>query len=390
MKPFAPVAALAAVLLVAGCVSTPSPTGTRVSDRGVVLPAQIRGNALIIAAKGPHGSPYHFLVDTGSSRTLVSPELAQALAAKGPPPHPGQVEVRSADGSTTLLPAAILGRLNLGGARFDYVPVLVYDCSTLSEELGEHIDGILGFSLFRDTVLTLDYPHARVVITAPRPEPLTQASAVLAMNPSSNIPIVTLRIADRQIYAIIDSGKDVPLSLNRMVARQSDFAFGPVEGTLVHDLRGDRQQRIGRLAVDLYIGQYVVPRPIAELTEDLSTIGGGILRFFSVTFDQPQGEVRFYRNAADPIAIPSERGTGLGFSRTPAYWRVVGIVPGSPAEKSGVALGDLVTRIDGEPVAQWDKPRYDALQANAGQVQLTFLAGTRQFDKTVLITDLIP
>ncbi|HZZ58884.1 MAG TPA: aspartyl protease family protein [Opitutaceae bacterium] len=394
MRLAVPVAAVAALALLGGCASNTSPTapptGTRISERGVVLPAEIRGDALVVAAKGAHGALYHFLVDTGSSRTLVSPDLAQALAAKGPPPHPAQVEVRAADGTTTLLPAAVLGRLSLGGARFEYVPALVYDCSTLSDELGERIDGVLGFSLFRDTVLTLDYPHSRVLITGPRPEPVDGSSAVLPTNPGSNIPVVTLKIAGRPIYAIIDSGKDVPLSLNRVVARRSDFAFGPIPGTMVHDLRGDRQQRIGRLAVDLTIGQYVVPRPIAELTEDLSTIGGGILRFFSVTFDQPNGEVRFYRNAADPIAIPAERGTGLGFSRTPAYWRVVGVMPGSPAEKMGISPGDLVTKINGEPVAQWDKPRYDALQAGAAQVRLSFLAGTSQYEKTVPIVELVP
>ncbi|HEY3755172.1 MAG TPA: aspartyl protease family protein [Opitutaceae bacterium] len=386
---------IAAVVATAGCVSpssrTGTPSGTRISDNGVVLPAQIRGDAMIIATKGPHGAVYHFLVDTGSSRTLVSPEVAKALPAKGPPPDPGQIEVRAADGTTTLLPASMLGRLSLGGARFDAVPVLIYDCSTLSDELGEKIDGVLGFSLFKDAVLTLDYPRARVLITPPRPPDHSNSSAVFEMSPGNNIPVIVLQMADRKIYAIVDSGKDVPLSLNRMVARQSDYAYGPVSGTMVHDLRGDRRQRIGRLAVDLYIGDYTVPHPIAELTEDyLSTIGGGILKFFAVTFDQPNGEVCFNRSARASISIPSERGTGLGFIHSPAYWRVAGVMPGSPAESASVKVGDLVTQINGEPVEAWGRSRYDALLASATEVRLTFLAGTRQFERTVPVVSLVP
>jgi C-terminal processing protease CtpA/Prc len=126
-------------------------------------------------------------------------------------------------------------------------------------------------------------------------------------------------------------------------------------------------------------------QPITELNDELSALGGGILRYFTVTFDQKRGQVTFYRKSTDPVTMGGLSGTGLSFSKTPAYWRVVGVVPGSPADAAGVEIGDLVTRIDGEPVSRWDFHRYEDLIANASDVVFTFLNGTRESDKPMAV-----
>src|SRR5208282_4586027 len=106
----------------------------------------------------------HFLIDTGSSLTLVTPDLARRYGeADEHPVRTAPVRVRSSDGTTTLLPRTRLNRLDLGTARFGHVPALIYDCAPLSSQLGIKIDGVLGFSLFRQSLLTLDYPNRRVI-----------------------------------------------------------------------------------------------------------------------------------------------------------------------------------------------------------------------------------
>ena len=163
-----------AALLLAGCatgVPRPAPAlTTRIGTAPVILPAEMYGNILVVEAKWDRYGPYHFLIDTGSSVTLVTPELAARYGmtadfiAKGAP-----VRVRSADGNTTLLTRTLLDRLDLGGARYGHVPALIYDCSPISSQLGVKVDGVLGFSLFRDTLLTLDYPRNCVVLQAVAP-----------------------------------------------------------------------------------------------------------------------------------------------------------------------------------------------------------------------------
>ncbi len=147
---------------------------------------------------------------------------------------------------------------------------------------------------------------------------------------------------------------------------------------------------IGRLAETVYLGDYAVPRPVVEVSDDLSALGGGILKYFTITFDQGHDRVTFYRNATDPIAVPGRRGTGLSFRNTPAYWRVVGVIPGSPADGAEVEPGDLVTKINGEAAANWDIARFERLTSNAESVVFTFLYGPHEADKRLRIVDLVP
>jgi S1-C subfamily serine protease len=80
----------------------------------------------------------------------------------------------------------------------------------------------------------------------------------------------------------------------------------------------------------------------------------------------------------------------VSFSKTPAYWRVAGVVPKSSAETAGVQQGDLVIRITGEPVVRWDLRRYEQLVANASEITFTFLDGTAETERTVNVFELVP
>src|ERR1019366_3210599 len=100
-----------------------------------------------------------------------------------------------------------------------------------------------------------------------------------------------------------------------------------------------------------------------------------------VTFDQLHNRVTFQRDTHDPILAPSHRSAGVSFNKTPAYWRITGVVPGSPASAAGVQPGDLVTRINGEPISKWNLTRYEQLVAIADDVTFTFLNGTVEMEK---------
>jgi hypothetical protein len=387
----------AAALWLGGCSALPSafhrapprPGRTTLGSPLVVVPAQTLANYLIVEARWDRNGPYHFLVDTGSSITLVTPALAKRYpSATAPSPTAPRVRVRSADGGIAELTASTLRHLELGDARFDEVPVLVYDCAPLSAHLGVKIDGVLGFPLFRETLLTLDYPRSRVVL-----QPLTTAALLpgttIPLDDANKTPLIHLRLGDRSFVALIDSGSDAPLSLNP-VGLEPRFASGPRPGATVGTLTGDRPQQVGRLAETLTIAGFVIPRPIVDLTDELSTVGGGVLRNFAVTFDQSRDRVTFQRDTHDPILSPSQRSAGLSFNKTPAYWRIAGVVPESPAGAAGVQLGDLVTRINGEPIAKWDLTRYEQLIATADDITFTFLNGTVETEKRLHVFELVP
>ena len=387
--------ALAALagLLASGCLgsghSAPKPGLTYVGSRPVTLPCSVLDNVPIVESKWDKFGPYHFVIDTGSSVTLVSPELAKRyLSESSPTPSLPQVRVRSSTGGTALLSPVTLKSIHLGKARFEYVPALVYDCADLTDQFGVKIDGILGFPLFQSAVLTIDYPHERIVLRSRIPDDGIPGEAIVFDN-TEKTPLVAIRLGDREFLALIDTGSSAALAINP-AGLSPTFSFGPVPGPLIGTLTGDHPTREGRLSDVIRLGSFDIPSPVVDLTDELSSLGGGLLRNFVVTFDREHDQVFFERDASEPLSIPSVRGTGLSFRKTPAYWKVAGVVPGSPADKAGVRVGDLVSRINGEPVDNWDLPRFERLRTSTGTIAFTFIDGTQETVKSVAIVDIVP
>jgi|UniRef100_UPI00404A7523 hypothetical protein len=381
------------LLLAGGCKSlqreAPRPGRTSISSPLVVLPAETIGNYLIVEGKWDRHGPYHFLVDTGSSVTHVSPELAERYRSKNiPPAGIRPVMVKSAAGDIIKLPEITLSLIKLGDARFEDVPVLIYDCTPLSDHLGIKIDGILGFPLFRDTLMTLDYPQSRIIISPYNPAALVPGRTI-AFNNDHRTPQIPLDLGQVQIDALIDSGSDAALNLNPQ-GLTLDYAVKPRPAVIMGTLSGDHLQYAARLQDSLSIGDYVVRQPLVYLTDGFTSLGGDVLRHFSLTFDQERNRVTIYRESRDPIYIPAKRSTGLTFSKTPAYWRVAGVVPDTPASVSGVQAADLVSRINGEPITQWNLGRYEQLIREASEITYTFLSGTTESSRTLQVIALVP
>jgi hypothetical protein len=383
----------AALLLLPGCLSVhrqaPMPGLTYVGSKAVTLPCRLLGNILVVETKWDKFGPYHFVIDTGSSVTLVSPELALRYGDPNEPaPDVPRVRVRSSGGGTRLLDAVTLTKIQLGHARFEYVPALVFDCDDLSALFGVHIDGILGFPLFRNAVLTLDYPHGQIVLRSDIPEEGLPGETIL-FNNEDKTPLIPIRLGDREFAALIDSGSTAAIAVNP-AGLSPKFSFGPVEGPVVNTLTGDEPSSVGRLADVVRMGSFDIGQPVAEVTDELSSLGGGILRHFTVTLDQRDNEVFFLHDPGDSLSMPALRGTGLSFRKTPGYWKVVGVVPASPAGEIGVRPGDLVSRINGEPVGAWDIVRYEHLVDTSGWIDFTFIDGTHESLTRLRVVDIVP
>jgi len=390
-------AAALALALLSGCASAGGRRGafTMLQTKPASLPARVLSNFFLVEAKQVDGKSYRFMIDTGSSATLVSPRVAAALRQKPKKGQPaGTVTIHSADGRDVALEAVTLRQLQLGDAGFEQVPVAIYDFTDLSDHLGLTIDGILGFPLFRDKLLTLDYPGARlglepsplIVPSVVRPAPRT---STLTFDNDQTTPLIPVQMGNESFFVLIDTGNDGGLSLNP-AGLHPQFASGPRPGKLAASLAGDRTELVGRLSQNVLVGSHVIVQPVVNLTDQLSSLGGELLRHFILTFDQHHHRLTLVRDADGPVEMPARHDTGLSFRRYPAYWRVLAIVPGTPAAESTVQAGDLCVRVNGEPVAKWDIERYMALLRTAAKVTYTFIVGPKEQDVEVPVFNLVP
>lgn len=358
-----------------GCVSPggPKPGRTKMDSRLIEIPAEVVGHLLVVELTWDRHGPWRFLIDTGSSITLVDPAFAARYGIGAASHALPRVRVRDAAGDYAHLEAVTLSRIEMKDARFERVQALVYDCAELSAHLGRPIHGIIGFPLFRQTILTIDYPRSRLILTRAKQPPLLPGSPI-AFETDGPLPLIPIEVAGQNLLALIDTGSDGPLNLNP-VGLELAFAAEPRPGANVATLAGQRVQQVGRLDGTLRIGHYTLPDPVVDLTDALSSLGGEVLHHFTLTFDQLRRTVIFHRDTPAPVPSPTRRSLGLSFTRTPAYWRVVGVMPDSPALAARLAPGDLVTRINDEPVSRWPLERFLREVNQADSLTLTLLEG---------------
>lgn len=387
---------LLALCFSSGCALLPrrdAPERTVVITQPAEVPARILANFFIVESRQDDGQVRRFLIDTGSSATLVSPEFAAALKVKEKGTTRRLTRVRGAHGAEAELEAVTLRKLWLGEVLVERVPALVYGFTELSHHLGLQVDGVIGFPIFRDLLLTMDYPRSRLVL-APLPAQPTavrasERASTLAFNADSGTPLIPVQLGAESFIVLIDTGSYGSLNLNP-AGLHPRFVSGPRPGKIVSGLGSDRQQMVGRLAQDLFIGAHVVEQPVADLTDQLSALGGELLRHYSLTFDQRRRHVTFLRETPGPVVMEARRDTGLSFDRSPAYWRVLGLVPETPVTRTRLQPGDLCVRINGEPVDKWDYERYAALLRSAPKITYTFLSGATESDYELPVVELVP
>jgi predicted aspartyl protease len=85
--------------------------------------------------------PFQFAIDTGTSTTAITPELAKELGIVSSP-----IGAATTGGAHVDVTAGVLQSFQVGGARIDNLAVIVADFfAMLSSALGAKLDGIVGY-----------------------------------------------------------------------------------------------------------------------------------------------------------------------------------------------------------------------------------------------------
>lgn len=354
----------------------------------IELPMLFVGGLVVIETQAEDG-PWRFLIDTGSSTCLVSPEYAIRHLKKPVTPNAPKVWLRDASGRAAAAESVLLDRIDFGPANFQNVRALVFDCREISNHLGMEIHGVLGFSLFSNARLTLDYPNRKVIMSALQDKtPLR--GCVLPVTSHNDVPLIQISLDNRSIVALIDTGNDGSVNLDP-AGLDLNFASPPRRGTLVGTLYGDHEQFAARLAHTIYLGDHRIVNPIVDLSGTLTSLGGELLQEFEITFDQSRNLVAFYRPSHDMLLFtPPKLSAGVSFEKSLAYWKITAVAPDSPAHTVGLVPGDLVIRINHEPVENWDLARYRQLVDAGGFIDFTTIIGRNEIEHPVKVFTLVP
>jgi len=230
--------------------------------------------------------PYRFVIDTGTGTdAFVSPELADELKLTT------AAEVVVTDPSKQggeRVPVVLLESLELAGVKFYWVKAVRH---VVTGEAGS-CQGMLGFALFHDLLLTLDFPNRRVVLGDGALTPDGEKT-VLPFRMVDGVPVTRLHVNGESVEAQLDSGGG-GLTLPEELAARQKWEIPPVVFATGQTLTTRFDIKAARLATDVKVGKYTFTRPVVEIHPafPLVNFGSPPMQRFAITFDQKSLLVR--------------------------------------------------------------------------------------------------
>ncbi len=192
-------------------------------------------------------------------------------------------------------------------ARNQEVQMVIDEDFQISHMLGVPVHGLIGYNLFKDYVVRIDYQEERITFT--RPEHFKyrdrRSDIILPLHFDGNKPfirtgIVTDDKTEVPVKLLVDTGASDALWLSEKSDERISLPRNHVQTFLGRGLGGDLYGIKGRIDA-VWVGPLVLPSPIVSFPEDSlvdmlissndrnGTLGAEILRRFVVTID--------YRNA---------------------------------------------------------------------------------------------
>ena len=290
----------------------------------IEIPITIASTQILVDDVFVNGQgPFRFMLDTGG---MGGGRVDNSLAKKLELEVTGAVQGSDGTGRPgRQMSMHQLSSIEFAGMKFEDVRVLSRDYNTRGAPVRGLIDGILGFGLFKDVLVTIDYSNRKLIVEkGSLPEP--DGKTVLSTN-QNNVPGIELSIAGNKHSAHLDTGSMGWISVSDEVADTLKFVDEPVTIGQARTVTGSFDIKRGKLDGNVTIGSNTIHQPFIVIGIPLRTvnIGGFILRDFVVTYDQANQRIRLLpaqkvrlENAPEssrlpmqPVSVPMNTEHGL-------------------------------------------------------------------------------
>jgi hypothetical protein len=317
------------------------------------------GVPLLMTAAIDGAGPYRFMLDTGASRSVVSPRL---VAEVGLTPAPSGAVVLGAEGAAVDAAGSVrLERLTLGELEIPAVDALVMDLSPLERTLGERVDGIVSGGEFRGATLVIDFAAGQAWITRGR----IRGGARLR---DDRLARVRADVAGRDLDVVIDSGSSGAWMLPASGLPLVEMGYA---SRRVATAGGSPARRRLELGGSVRMAGAVFERPMVEDTAGLPRVGWHGLRGCRVWIDGRSGRVLVERW----VEVADGPGWGIGarLERAGDVWEVRGVEPGWPAAAAGLSDGERVLSVEGKRAGELDGAGLATLMQERDRLRLEVL-----------------
>src|SRR2546423_6297153 len=257
-----------------------------------VAPMKMRGLMPVVQVKLNGQGPFVFTIDTGAGMQAdIDTSVAERLklqpsgrAINGDPSGENDREVET----------ATINSIAFSGAEFRNVTAVVRP-QRITKDYPD-VDGILGFALFSDYLLTLDYKSMQVRL-ARGALPAANGANILDFEIENRIPVIEVAIGKLRVRAHIDSGNFVAgFILPQEIVDQLQLLSPPVTVGRARSVSNQIELKQTQLRDTIHIGRFDYPQATITFPALSDTnVGLKILREFSITFDQKNRRMKLER-----------------------------------------------------------------------------------------------
>jgi hypothetical protein len=335
-------------------------------DKSITIEFKSASNLIIIPVTINESDTLNFILDTGVRFPIIT-ELPFVNKLNLNYLMPVQIQGLGEGHELTAYRSAN-NSIKLDGltAWNQEVQMIIDENFQISHMLGLPVHGLIGFNLFKDYIVKIDYSSEK--LTLYRPEHYKyrdrKKDIILPLHFDGNKPfvrtsIVTEELQEVPVKLLVDTGASDALWLSEKSDERIDIPQNHIETFLGRGLSGDLYGTKGRID-GLWVGPLVLPKPIvafpnSELIDQLissndrnGTIGAEILRRFLVTID--------YRNSRMTLR-PTYR-VREDFNYNMSGMEVINPMPGlpiftitdirenSPAYYAGLQVNDQILSLN--------------------------------------------
>lgn len=348
--------------------------GFTISDgrKKIQIPIEIQNNLIVVPVILNDVLPLKFIIDTGVRTAILTQKTFSDILQL---PYSRKYSV-AGPGGEKLIDAYVTNNVSmrLPGVEGTGHALLVLeeDYLELRNYLGTDVHGILGYELFSRFIVEINYEKSIMTLSLPEKFHRKRGFTEIPMVVEDTKPFILTSVhfsptKTMTAKLLMDTGASHGLLLEPSSDHRIDVPQNTVSTIIGRGLGGAITGKTGRIS-SLELGDYTLDNVLVNFPDPNSyldtlkstltfrhgTIGGEILGRFTVVFNYPQGKVylkkngsfkkKFYFNLSG-IDVKA-KGAALN------TFEVVNVRNLSPANKSGIQIGDELVSINGVPTRE--------------------------------------
>ena len=284
------VALTLAISLLRQAADLPAPIDKLDCPKQVVLPMQDSARQAPVINLEIGGRTYRFALDTGAVGGRISEDVVKSLGL-----NPiGVVRAGDPSGKNTRevhiykIPEIKAGDATLHGVR------MFADSGVVPHDSKAYFDGVIGYAVFHDVLLTLDYPHKQVILT-PGSMSSEELKSAIPYELEHGIPFLQVQVGKVKVGGHVDSGSDGALSIPAKFKPDLNIEGEPKLVGHARTLFNTVDIYSVKVKDPITVGGLKMPIDEVELNDLFPTanIGGRVLHKFVVTIDQKAQKIAF-------------------------------------------------------------------------------------------------